>query len=314
MAALSSRFFLAFGAYGAEQKRVLLDEQNLQLVDALPSFRATLRAKGHDGSFFRDNFVLGYMSGSQIAGKMYKNGCSQKFGAFTSEYHVWLHVTSVNHLERSAHEKKVSFNGGPASLLTSFFGPTPTGPAVSTALLADTAILAVALPRAATAAVPPVATEAVPPVAMKLLGGPEEFSCLGYRPPEFSRFAAEWPWLLELEGMYSTTKNGGAVHSNKCEPVTSSTYGICEKCSALKYHLGLQKVVAKAANSAAAAVSHENDAYVSLATTGIRRDNQRGEKNATWPCVEACVATAEHRRERPHQRAQHDWAPLYSRR
>jgi len=40
MAALSSRFFLAFGAYGAEQKRVLLDEQNLLLVDALSTVAA----------------------------------------------------------------------------------------------------------------------------------------------------------------------------------------------------------------------------------------------------------------------------------
>lgn len=282
MAALSSRFFLAFGAYGAEQKSELIDKQKLQLVDALPSFRATLRAKGHDGSFFRENFVTGYMSGSQIAGKMCKNGCSHKFGAFTSEYHVWLHVSSVSPLERSAHEKGVSGNGGPVSMLTSFFGPTPTRPAVSTALLADTTLLAVALPLAATAAVPPVATEAVPPVAMELLGGPAEFSCLGYRPPELPRFAAEWPWRRQLEGMYSTTENGGAVHSNECEPVTNSTYGMCEKCSALKYHPGLQKVVAKAADPAAAAVSHENDAYVSLATMGFRRDNQREEKRVTW--------------------------------
>ena len=56
-----------------------------------------------------------------------------------------------------------------ASLLTSFFGPTPTRPAVSTALLADTTILAVALPRAATGGTAAVATEAVPPVAMNRL-------------------------------------------------------------------------------------------------------------------------------------------------
>ena len=166
MAALSPRFFLAFGAYGAEQKSVLIDKQKLRLVDAIPSFRATLRGIGHDGSFFRENFVTGYISGSQIAGKMCKNGCTHTYGAFTSEYHVWLHVTSVSPLERSAHEKGVSGNGGPVSMLTSFFGPKPTGPVVSTSLLA------VPLPLAATAAVPPVATEAVPPVAMDVLGGP----------------------------------------------------------------------------------------------------------------------------------------------
>ena len=125
-----------------------------------------------------------------------------------------------------------------------------------------------------------------PTELVDVLGGPcrspEEFRCLGYRPTELPSFAAQWPWRRELEGMFCTTENGGAIHSNECEPATTSALRTRQKCSALKYHPGLQKVVAKAADPAAAAISHENDEYVSLATMGFRRDNQRADKKTTW--------------------------------
>ena len=67
--------FAAYGAYGAAEKIALMDEQELAPLKAAQVFHANLRDIGNKGSFFREQFVTGFVLGSGIAGKACMQGC-----------------------------------------------------------------------------------------------------------------------------------------------------------------------------------------------------------------------------------------------
>ena len=98
-------------------------------------FRANLRAIGHAGSFFREQFTAGFVLGSGTAGKAYLKGCPHTFGAVAGEFQVWTHMTSADPSKRSKHEDNFALHGGaPPQHMASFFAlksaPASTAPLV----------------------------------------------------------------------------------------------------------------------------------------------------------------------------------------
>ena len=116
--------------------------------------------------------------------------------------------------------------------------------------------------------------------------GGRVFPCKGFVPRELIRFLAQYPWgLHNVQDVpwEAGTRDGGALFSTEppCTPVEDQG-PTCGSCLRLRYSTELTKIIAKAANSPAAAASHDNDAYCPLAAMGLRRDSQRTAKNANW--------------------------------
>jgi len=116
--------------------------------------------------------------------------------------------------------------------------------------------------------------------------GGRVFPCKGFVPRELICFLAQYPWgLHNVQDVpwEAGTRDGGALFSTEppCTPVEDQG-STCGSCLRLRYSTELTKAIAKAANSPAAAASHDNDAYCSLAAMGLRRDSQRTAKNANW--------------------------------
>jgi hypothetical protein len=305
--------FAAYGAYGAAEKIALMDVHELAPLNAAQVFRANLRAIGHKGSFFREQFVDGFVLGSGIAGKACMQGCPHSFGAVAGEFHVWTHMTSSDPTKRSKHEEHFASHGGaPPQQMTSFFfrkstlTPTAKPPAPPTHCpLTMTTMAETTMARTTTSAAASTALAYLEPgthgvgnhggtlttasaaasTALVVHGG-RVFPCKGFLPRELSCFLTQYPWgLHNMQDVpwEARTNDGGALFSTEppCTPVEDQG-STCGSCIRLRYLTELTKVIAKAANSPAAAASHDNDAYCSLAAMGLRRDSQRTAKNANW--------------------------------
>ena len=106
---MSAAEFSALGAEAvAKRAEVVAASGNAHF--ALHALRRELRARSHagDSDHFRRRFVRDYVTGESIRGKRCLTPCTHIYGANASEHQVWVHTTSANSQEKSAHEKSAA--------------------------------------------------------------------------------------------------------------------------------------------------------------------------------------------------------------